>query len=29
LQFYQKHGYVPCERYNQNPQATVFMRRQI
>ncbi len=26
---YQRRGYVPCERYNDNPQATVFFRKQI
>jgi len=25
--FYQRHGYSPCERYNDNPQATIFMRK--
>lgn len=27
--FYRKHGYTDCERYNDNPQATIFMRRLI
>ena len=27
LRFYEKHGYEPCARYNDNPQATIFMRR--
>jgi DNA-binding MarR family transcriptional regulator/GNAT superfamily N-acetyltransferase len=29
IALYQKRGYVPCERYNDNPQATVFLRKQI
>jgi len=24
---YQKRGYLPCERYNSNPQATLFLRK--
>ena len=27
LRFYARHGYADCERYNENPQATVFMRK--
>jgi ribosomal protein S18 acetylase RimI-like enzyme len=27
IQFYQRHGYKRCERYNSNPQATIFMRK--
>ena len=27
LRFYEKHGYEHCMRYNDNPQATVFMRK--
>jgi len=27
--FYQRNGYQPCERYNDNPQATIFMRKHI
>ena len=27
--FYQKRGYTPCPRYNDNPQATIFMRKQL
>jgi GNAT superfamily N-acetyltransferase len=27
IRFYHRRGYVPCARYNDNPQATVFMRR--
>ena len=26
---YEKRGYARCERYNENPQATVFMRKNI
>jgi ribosomal protein S18 acetylase RimI-like enzyme len=29
IRFYEKHGYVRCECYNDNPQATIFMRKQI
>ena len=25
IRFYRRHGYEPCERYNDNPQATLFM----
>jgi GNAT superfamily N-acetyltransferase len=27
IRFYQRHGYEACERYNENPQATIFMRK--
>lgn len=27
--FYKRHGYQPCERYNDNPQATIFMRKAL
>jgi GNAT superfamily N-acetyltransferase len=27
--FYRKHGYSDCPRYNDNPQATVFMRKYL
>jgi ribosomal protein S18 acetylase RimI-like enzyme len=27
IRFYERHGYLPCERYNDNPQATIFMRK--
>ena len=27
IRFYQRQGYAPCERYNDNPQATIFMRK--
>jgi GNAT superfamily N-acetyltransferase len=26
---YQRNGFVPCERYNQNPQAAIFMRKKL
>ena len=26
IRFYRRHGYQPCERYNENPQATIFMK---
>lgn len=29
IRFYARQGYTACERYNANPQATVFMRKQI
>jgi len=29
VRFYERNGYKRCERYNQNPQATVFMRKKI
>lgn len=29
LRFYARHGYVECARYNENPQATVFMRKEL
>lgn len=29
IKFYEKNGYVRCERYNDNPQATIFMRKQL
>jgi DNA-binding MarR family transcriptional regulator/GNAT superfamily N-acetyltransferase len=29
ISLYRKRGYVPCERYNDNPQATVFLRKRI
>jgi GNAT superfamily N-acetyltransferase len=27
--FYDRNGYVRCERYNDNPQATIFMRKRM
>ncbi|MBS1990460.1 MAG: GNAT family N-acetyltransferase [Cyanobacteria bacterium SZAS LIN-2] len=29
IRFYQRHGYVDCQRYNDNEQATIFMRRNL
>ncbi|MFY9780975.1 MAG: GNAT family N-acetyltransferase [Candidatus Baltobacteraceae bacterium] len=29
IRFYERRGYEPCARYNDNPQATVFMRRAL
>ncbi len=29
IAFYQLHGYKPCERYNDNPQATIFLRKKL
>ena len=29
LRFYRRRGYQPCARYNDNPQATVFLRRDL
>lgn len=29
IALYEKRGYQRCERYNDNPQATVFMRKQL
>jgi GNAT superfamily N-acetyltransferase len=29
IRFYEGRGYVRCERYNDNPQATVFMRKRV
>lgn len=29
IRFYQRHGYEACERYNDNPQATVFMKKEL
>jgi GNAT superfamily N-acetyltransferase len=26
---YRRHGYEPCNRYNSNPQATIFMRKRL
>jgi GNAT superfamily N-acetyltransferase len=27
--FYRRNGFQPCERYNNNPQATLFMRKRL
>jgi GNAT superfamily N-acetyltransferase len=29
IALYRRRGYVACERYNDNPQATVFLSKQI
>lgn len=29
IRFYRRQGYLPCERYNDNPQATIFMRKEL
>jgi GNAT superfamily N-acetyltransferase len=29
IAFYKRHGYTACDRYNENPQATVFMRKRL
>ena len=29
LRIYKKRGYEPCDRYNENPQATIFLRREL
>jgi DNA-binding MarR family transcriptional regulator/GNAT superfamily N-acetyltransferase len=29
IALYRKRGYLPCERYNDNPQATMFLRKNI
>ena len=29
IRFYQRHGYKRCDRYNNNPQATIFMRKRL
>lgn len=29
LKFYRRRGYTPWQRYNTNPQATIFMRKQL
>jgi len=29
ITFYQRHGYEECVRYNDNPQATIFMRKEL
>lgn len=29
IRFYQRQGYLPCERYNDNPQATIFMCKRL
>ena len=29
IAFYRRHEYEPCPRYNDNPQATIFMRKRL
>jgi len=29
IAFYERHGYLRCDRYNDNPQATIFMRKKL
>ena len=29
IRFYERHGYECCDRYNSNPQATIFMRKRL
>jgi GNAT superfamily N-acetyltransferase len=29
IRFYERHGYEHCERYNENPQATIFMKKDL
>jgi len=29
IAFYEHHGYLRCDRYNDNPQATIFMRKAL
>jgi DNA-binding MarR family transcriptional regulator/GNAT superfamily N-acetyltransferase len=29
VDLYKKRGYVPCDRYNDNPQATIFLRKKV
>jgi ribosomal protein S18 acetylase RimI-like enzyme len=29
INFYRRFGYIDCERYNDNPQATIFMRKSL
>jgi GNAT superfamily N-acetyltransferase len=29
IEFYRRNGFVDCERYNANPQATIFMRKKL
>lgn len=29
IRFYERQGYVHCERYNDNPQATMFLRKRL
>jgi len=29
INFYRRHGYEPCERYNDNPQANIYLRKKL
>jgi len=29
INFYRRHGYEPCERYNENPQAYIHLRKKL
>jgi len=29
IQFYKSQGFAPCEKYNDNPQATIFLRKAL
>jgi len=29
MAFYEHHGYLRCDRYNDNPQATIFMKKRL
>jgi ribosomal protein S18 acetylase RimI-like enzyme len=29
IRFYDRHGYQPCDRYNANAQATIFLRKEL
>ena len=29
IAFYERHGYLRCDRYNDNPQATIFMKKRL
>jgi len=29
IRFYQRSGYEPCPRYNNNPQANIYLRKRI
>jgi len=29
IAFYERQGYIRCDRYNDNPQATIFMRKRL
>ena len=29
IRFYRRNGYKPCSRYNDNPQANIYLRKKI